>query len=110
MIRIVKPSKQKIRYKYRGVGSNFSLGGRGPKELDFSDSTQTYPKTGHLLCHMYSLGILVHPFCVIHNYYKLFLFILSSIHYASAHTEIYNVRGKLQQIGSPNLQDIFIGS
>ena len=99
----------------QGSRKQFFVGvgvGRGPKELDCADLTPTYPKIGHVLRHRHSLGILVHPFCVIHNYYKLFLFTVSSVHYAAARKEIFNVnslRGKLQQIGSPNLQDIFIG-
>ena len=97
-------------FNIRGVESNFSLEGQGPKELDCTESTPTYPKTGHLLRHKHSLGILVHPFCVIHNYYKLFLFIVSSIRYAAARKEIFNVnslRGKLQQIGLPSYSTLW---
>ena len=57
---------------YRGVGSNFLLegGGWGGEEDRRNQiaPTSTNPKTGHLLRNRHLLGILVHPFCVIHNY------------------------------------------
>ena len=49
---------------------------------------------------------------VIHNYYKLFLLIVSSVCYAARRREIFDIkelREKVQLLGSAKLQDIFIG-
>ena len=45
-------------------------------KLDCADSMPTYPQTGQLSHHKHSITgyFLQHPFCVIHNYYKLFSF------------------------------------
>ena len=97
----------------QGRRKQFFVGGQGSKELDCAKSTPTSPNTGHLSRHRHSLGIfLVCPFVgftIIINY---FLLIVPSICKAAAHREIFDInslRGKLQQLGLPNLQDIFIG-
>ena len=75
----------------------------------------TYPQTGHLSHYMHSPGFFLHqPFCVIHNYYKLFFFFLGGggqknfffIFWAS----IFEKKSLLTFIGGGNRYLAIIGS
>ena len=59
----------------RGVGSNFWLWVRGPKEQNCTNTIQTYPQTGHLSSLRHSLDIFLAPI-LCDSQYKLFFIYL----------------------------------